>query len=45
MPQTRTIKPEVVFEGNANAFAERITTLPADINEWAGQANLTKDQS
>ena len=27
MPQTRN-QAEVVFEGNANAFAERITTLP-----------------
>jgi hypothetical protein len=35
---------EVVFDNNANAFAEDILNLAPELNTWASQANATKTE-
>jgi hypothetical protein len=35
---------EVVFDNNANAFAEDIVNLAPELNTWASQANATKTE-
>jgi hypothetical protein len=35
---------EVVFDNNANAFAEDIVNLVPELNTWASQANATKTE-